>query len=145
MLMAFGGLDVYHRRRRCGVRHRIANALLARRIDQFDPAPCRRPGHIVAARAKPIEASSGTRPLSRSFIWQFQRVRRGPRRQRRRPAMGEMMDKLKGHANEAVGKAKRAIGDAMDRPDIVAEGDAQEAKGDVQKAKGAVKGAINKV
>jgi glycerol-3-phosphate acyltransferase PlsY len=32
--------------------------------------------------------------------------------------MGEFIDKVKGHANEAVGKAKRAIGDATDRPDI---------------------------
>jgi uncharacterized protein YjbJ (UPF0337 family) len=33
----------------------------------------------------------------------------------------------------------------MNRPDIRAEGDAQEAKGDLQKAKGNVKGAINKI
>lgn len=59
--------------------------------------------------------------------------------------MGEVIDKAKGYANETVGKAKRAIGDATDRPDIRAEGDAQEAKGDVQKAKGSVKGAINKL
>ena len=59
--------------------------------------------------------------------------------------MGEILDKAKGHANEAIGKTKRAIGDATDRPDIRAEGDAQEAKGDLQKAKGAVKGAINKI
>lgn len=59
--------------------------------------------------------------------------------------MGEFIDKAKGAANEVAGKAKRAIGDATDRPDIRAEGDAQEAKGDLQKAKGAVKGAINKI
>ena len=28
--------------------------------------------------------------------------------------MGELLDKTKGHANEAMGKAKRAIGDALD-------------------------------
>ncbi|WP_366514065.1 CsbD family protein [Rhizorhabdus sp.] len=56
-----------------------------------------------------------------------------------------MSDKIKGHTNELVGKAKRAVGEALDRPDIVAEGDAQEAKGDLQKAKGDVKGAINRV
>lgn len=56
--------------------------------------------------------------------------------------MGEMVDKVKGHTNEAIGKAKRAIGDAMDRPDIRAEGDLQEAKGDLQKAAGEVKGAL---
>ena len=59
--------------------------------------------------------------------------------------MGEMLDKAKGYANEAAGKTKRAVGDAMNRPDISAKGDAQEAKGDLQKAKGAVKGAINRV
>ncbi|MBP8231686.1 CsbD family protein [Rhizorhabdus sp.] len=59
--------------------------------------------------------------------------------------MGVMSDKIKGHTNELVGKAKRAVGEALDRPDIVAEGDAQEAKGDLQKAKGDVKGAINRV
>lgn len=59
--------------------------------------------------------------------------------------MGEFTDKVKGHANEIAGKAKRAVGDAMDRPDIRAKGDTQEAKGDMQKAKGAVKGVVNKV
>jgi uncharacterized protein YjbJ (UPF0337 family) len=56
--------------------------------------------------------------------------------------MGELTDKLKGVTNETIGKAKRVIGDAADRPDIRAEGDAQEAVGDLQKAKGAVKGAF---
>ncbi|MGC6328032.1 CsbD family protein [Rhizorhabdus sp. FW153] len=59
--------------------------------------------------------------------------------------MGEMSDKIKGHTNELIGKAKRAVGEALDRPDITAEGDAQETKGDLQKAKGDVKGAINRV
>ena len=59
--------------------------------------------------------------------------------------MGEILDKVTGHANELAGKAKRAVGDALDRPDIRAEGDAQEAKGDLQKAKGEVKGVINNV
>ena len=58
--------------------------------------------------------------------------------------MGEMLDKAKGYANEAAGKTKRAAGDALDRPDIRSEGDAQEAKGDLQKAKGAVKGVVNR-
>ena len=34
--------------------------------------------------------------------------------------MGEMTDKIKGHTNEAIGKAKRAAGEALDRPDIKA-------------------------
>jgi uncharacterized protein YjbJ (UPF0337 family) len=56
--------------------------------------------------------------------------------------MGELTDKIKGHTNEAIGKVKRAIGDATDRPDISAEGDVQEATGDLQKAKGSIKGAL---
>jgi uncharacterized protein YjbJ (UPF0337 family) len=56
--------------------------------------------------------------------------------------MGELTDKIKGHANEAIGKVKRAVGEATDRPDITAEGDVQEAAGDFQKAKGSVKGAL---
>ena len=59
--------------------------------------------------------------------------------------MGEAADRLKGAVNETVGKAKRAIGDATDRPDVHAEGDAQEAKGDLQKAKGEAKGAVKGV
>ena len=56
--------------------------------------------------------------------------------------MGEATDKIKGHANEAIGKVKRAVGDATDNPRLRVEGDIQEAKGDLQKAKGAVKGAL---
>ena len=59
--------------------------------------------------------------------------------------MGDMKDKMKGAANEAIGKTKRAVGDAMDRPDIRDEGDAQEAKGDLQKAKGKAKEAVKNV
>jgi uncharacterized protein YjbJ (UPF0337 family) len=58
--------------------------------------------------------------------------------------MGDIKDRVKGATNEAVGKAKRAIGDAMDRPDIRSEGDAQEAKGDFQTAKGKAKEAVKK-
>lgn len=56
--------------------------------------------------------------------------------------MGEFTDKLKGAANEAVGKVKQVVGDATDRPDVQAEGDMQEAAGHVQQAKGDVKGAL---
>ena len=59
--------------------------------------------------------------------------------------MGEFTDKAKGAIDETVGKIKRGIGEATDRPDVKAEGDVQEAKGDVETAKGKVKGAINKV
>ena len=59
--------------------------------------------------------------------------------------MGEFTDKAKGAIDETIGKAKRGIGEATDRPDIKAEGDAQEAKGDLETAKGKVKGVINDV
>lgn len=47
--------------------------------------------------------------------------------------MDEMKNRAKGIVDETLGKAKRAVGDAMDRPDIRAEGDAQEARGDAEK------------
>jgi uncharacterized protein YjbJ (UPF0337 family) len=59
--------------------------------------------------------------------------------------MGEFADKAAGAANELAGKVKRGVGEALDRPDIKAEGDAQEAKGDLQSAKGDIKGVINKI
>ncbi len=59
--------------------------------------------------------------------------------------MGELIDKIKGAANEVAGKAKQAYGDLTDSPTAKAEGAGQELKGKGQKAKGAVKGAINKL
>jgi uncharacterized protein YjbJ (UPF0337 family) len=54
--------------------------------------------------------------------------------------MGEMIDKAKGIANQVAGKTKQAVGDATDRPDIQAEGEAQDAEGQGQNLKGTVKG-----
>jgi uncharacterized protein YjbJ (UPF0337 family) len=56
--------------------------------------------------------------------------------------MGELVDKIKGTANEAAGKAKQAYGDATNNPDVKAEGVGQELKGKAQKAVGSVKGAL---
>lgn len=56
--------------------------------------------------------------------------------------MGEFTDKLKAAGNEAVGKIKQVVGDATDRPDVQAEGVAQEGAGKVQSVKGDVKGAL---
>jgi len=56
--------------------------------------------------------------------------------------MGEIKDRAKGAADETIGKAKRAIGEATDRPDITLEGDIQEAKGDAETALGKAKGAL---
>jgi len=58
--------------------------------------------------------------------------------------MGEIKDRAKGIADETIGKAKRKAGDALDRPDLIAEGNAQEAKGDAEKAKARVEGAVKK-
>lgn len=44
-----------------------------------------------------------------------------------------MNDRAKGIYDETMGKAKRAVGDALDRPDIEQDGDEQEAKGDAEK------------
>ncbi|HTG39543.1 CsbD family protein [Sphingomonas sp.] len=52
--------------------------------------------------------------------------------------MGELVDKIKGNVNEAVGKMKQG----SDNPETKAEGQAQEAKGKAQQTAGKVKGAL---
>lgn len=52
--------------------------------------------------------------------------------------MGEFTDKVKGNANEAIGKTKQQMGDA----DTRASGRQQEAKGKAQQMEGKVKGAL---
>lgn len=56
--------------------------------------------------------------------------------------MGELTDKIKGNVNEAVGKAKQAIGGDQGDADLHDEGVAQEAKGKGEQFKGSVKGAL---
>lgn len=52
--------------------------------------------------------------------------------------MGEMVDKIKGNVNEAVGKAKQHSSNPATRE----KGAAQEMKGKGQQLKGKVKGAL---
>lgn len=52
--------------------------------------------------------------------------------------MGELIDKAKGNANEAIGKMKQK----SDNPDTRDEGRAQEVKGKAQQLGGKVKGAL---
>lgn len=52
--------------------------------------------------------------------------------------MGELTDKVKGNANEAVGEIKQR----SDDPETRGEGQRQEAKGKGQQLKGKVKGAL---
>lgn len=52
--------------------------------------------------------------------------------------MGELIDKIKGNANEAAGKLKQG----SDNPDVRDEGAAQELKGKGQQLKGKIKGAL---
>jgi uncharacterized protein YjbJ (UPF0337 family) len=52
--------------------------------------------------------------------------------------MGELLDRLKGNVNEAVGSAKQQSHD----PETRAKGKAQEIKGKAQQVKGAIKGAL---
>ncbi len=56
--------------------------------------------------------------------------------------MGEFIDKAKGAANEATGKAKVAVGRKTDNPDLIIKGAAQQNKGKAQKLAGKVKGAL---
>jgi uncharacterized protein YjbJ (UPF0337 family) len=63
--------------------------------------------------------------------------------------MGSTTDKIKGTANEAVGKAKQKVGEATGSEEMQGEGALQEAKGKGQKtlgdAKDIAKDAIHKV
>lgn len=56
--------------------------------------------------------------------------------------MGEFINKAKGAANEAIGKAKVAVGQKTDNPDLIIDGAEQQAKGQVQKIIGAAKGVL---
>jgi uncharacterized protein YjbJ (UPF0337 family) len=62
--------------------------------------------------------------------------------------MGSTADKVKGAANEALGKAKQGVGEAVGSDKLQGEGAGQEIKGKGQKAMGdvkqAVKDAVNK-
>lgn len=62
--------------------------------------------------------------------------------------MGSTTDKIKGVANEAIGKTKQGIGEAVDSPKLQGEGAVQEVEGKGQKAvgdaKAATKDAVNK-
>ena len=55
--------------------------------------------------------------------------------------MSSTVDKAKGYANEAAGKAKQGIGKAVGDDRLEAEGVAQEVKGNVQVGIGKVKDA----
>lgn len=52
--------------------------------------------------------------------------------------MGELIDKIKGNANEAIGKAKQQSSNPATRD----EGAAQEGKGKAQQTAGKIKGAL---
>lgn len=56
--------------------------------------------------------------------------------------MGEFIDKAKGAANEAIGKAKVAVGQHTDSPELIVKGGEQQAKGKLQTLAGEVKGAL---
>ncbi len=56
--------------------------------------------------------------------------------------MGEFIDKAKGTANVAIGKAKVAVGEQTDNAKLVAKGLTQEAKGEAEKAISSIKGAL---
>ena len=58
--------------------------------------------------------------------------------------MGSASDKVKGTANQAIGKVKHGVGEATDDPALKGKGKLQEAKGDLQKAVGKAKDAVKK-
>jgi uncharacterized protein YjbJ (UPF0337 family) len=56
--------------------------------------------------------------------------------------VGELTDKIKGNANEAIGKGKQGVADATDNASLDAEGKNQETKGKAQQFEGEVKGKL---
>ena len=56
--------------------------------------------------------------------------------------MGSTADKVKGAANEAMGKAKQGVGEATGSDRLQGEGAAQEVKGKGQQALGDAKDAV---
>lgn len=59
--------------------------------------------------------------------------------------MGSTADKIKGLANEAAGNVKQAVGKALDKPGLQAEGVTQERKGEAQQALGKGKDTVKKI
>jgi|SRR5690348_4967787 uncharacterized protein YjbJ (UPF0337 family) len=66
-------------------------------------------------------------------------------RSKRENFMGSTADKIKGAANEAAGKAKQGVGEAVGSDQMQGEGAAQELKGKGQKAVGDAKQAAKDV
>ncbi|MDV7213015.1 CsbD family protein [Azotobacter beijerinckii] len=58
--------------------------------------------------------------------------------------MGSTGDKIKGKANEAIGKIKQGVGEATDNPRLKGEGRVQETKGKAQQLKGEVKDTLKR-
>ncbi|TBU92847.1 CsbD family protein [Stutzerimonas kirkiae] len=58
--------------------------------------------------------------------------------------MSSTGDKIKGKANEVIGKVKQSIGDATDNDRLKDEGLQQEVKGEAQQLKGGAKDALKK-
>src|ERR1035437_5263162 len=58
---------------------------------------------------------------------------------RKEYSMGSTADKIKGASNEAIGKAKQGVGEAVGSDRLQGEGGIQEVKGKGQKAVGDVK------
>jgi uncharacterized protein YjbJ (UPF0337 family) len=78
----------------------------------------------------------GNDPALCQFVW-LNTLKKGK-------IMTSTSDKIKGAANEAMGKAKQAAGSAVDDPKMRAKGAAQEVKGKAQKTVGGAKDEVKK-
>lgn len=58
--------------------------------------------------------------------------------------MGSTEDRMKGKANELLGRGKQGVGEATDNREMKREGQAQETKGDLQNLKGRAKDAVKR-
>jgi uncharacterized protein YjbJ (UPF0337 family) len=100
------------------------------------PVPCK---HIQKKTREPDQ--SGTSSAMQRCLSEAQSIEK-------ESVMGSTTDKIKGTANEAMGKAKQGIGEATGNERLEGEGVIQEVKGKGQKAVGdakdATKDAINR-
>lgn len=58
--------------------------------------------------------------------------------------MSSTTDKVKGVANQAIGKVKQGVGEATNDSELKGEGKIQETKGDLQEGLGKAKDAVKK-
>src|SRR5690606_21962044 len=117
------------------IHHRSSRPHLARRhlLLRFDS---RGAGYLTHRRAHAVQAAQDPRGL-RFYVPQTNETLSSAachnsltnETRREGTAMSSTEDKMKGKANESIGKVKQGLGEATDNPRLKGEGQAQEVKG----------------